>query len=390
MPLNLKTSQRDGVRVHFASTHGQREATFFAKASEIHGNLYDYSEATYVNYDTKINIRCSQHGIFSKTPSNHITLRQGCPACKIDLDLSLRRAQFLQKCHNIWSGAYQYHENTYVNGRSPVEIICKHHGPFWQKVGVHLAGSGCPKCAIAKGRSSHDSFVTKANDRWVGRYSYGKVRYIDSQTPVTVICPEHGPFSTRPAGHLCGHGCPECADGTASRASLQQRFARKVRAAWGERYDLSLVNYRNGKTPVVIICRKHGPFVIHPQNLLRGHGCYGCAITGPYNQTFFTTHPSVANKPGFFYCVKFSGIGQTFYKVGIASHPKRAKQHMSDVPYTVTVVKLTVMPTLYQAWQKEQAFLSYVHAANLKYYPPIKLRWGGDTECFIPMRGQDA
>ena len=42
-------------------------------------------------------------------------------------------------------------------------------------------------------------------------------------------------------------------------------------------YDYSLVNYKNNKTKVSIICKKHGIFDQSPNSHLSGHGCFICA-----------------------------------------------------------------------------------------------------------------
>ena len=34
--------------------------------------------------------------------------------------------------------------------------------------------------------------------------------YINSQTKVCIICPEHGEFWQAPSKHLYGRGCPKC------------------------------------------------------------------------------------------------------------------------------------------------------------------------------------
>lgn len=54
--------------------------SFVAKAVKVHGKLYDYSESMYLGATEKITIRCSTHGKFSQTVSNHL---QGakCPKC---------------------------------------------------------------------------------------------------------------------------------------------------------------------------------------------------------------------------------------------------------------------------------------------------------------------
>ena len=54
---------------------------FVDMATEIHGNMYDYSIVDYKNTMTKVNIICSKHGIFKMKPNNHIVKKQCCPKC---------------------------------------------------------------------------------------------------------------------------------------------------------------------------------------------------------------------------------------------------------------------------------------------------------------------
>lgn len=53
---------------------------FIEKAKKVHGDTYNYHEAEYVNYDTKVNIFCEKHGMFEQAPTNHL-YGAGCPDC---------------------------------------------------------------------------------------------------------------------------------------------------------------------------------------------------------------------------------------------------------------------------------------------------------------------
>ena len=55
---------------------------FIKKSVEVHGNLYDYSKAIYINNRTKIEIICpiQGHGSFWQIPDNHLK-GCGCPMC---------------------------------------------------------------------------------------------------------------------------------------------------------------------------------------------------------------------------------------------------------------------------------------------------------------------
>jgi hypothetical protein len=53
---------------------------FIQKAKLIHGDKYDYSQVTYTNNKTKINIICKKHGVFDQKQFSHL-LGVGCPHC---------------------------------------------------------------------------------------------------------------------------------------------------------------------------------------------------------------------------------------------------------------------------------------------------------------------
>jgi hypothetical protein len=76
---------------------------------------------------------------------------------------------------------------------------------------------GCPDCKqeylIRKGKKiTKEVFLERAIDMHGDTYSYDKVEYFDNMdTPVTIICKEHGPWEQKPRHHLRGQGCPICA-----------------------------------------------------------------------------------------------------------------------------------------------------------------------------------
>lgn len=53
---------------------------FIKKSNIIHQNKYNYHKSNYINDRTKIEIECPTHGIFTQTPSKHLS-GQGCPDC---------------------------------------------------------------------------------------------------------------------------------------------------------------------------------------------------------------------------------------------------------------------------------------------------------------------
>ena len=53
-------------------------------------------------------------------------------------------------------------------------------------------------------------FVAKANLVHNNKYDYSKAVYVNTNTPVTIICPVHGEFTQTPSDHLSGRGCENC------------------------------------------------------------------------------------------------------------------------------------------------------------------------------------
>ena len=53
---------------------------FINMSKEIHGEIYDYSKVNYVNFSTKVQIICPEHGVFEQKPNGHLN-GNGCPKC---------------------------------------------------------------------------------------------------------------------------------------------------------------------------------------------------------------------------------------------------------------------------------------------------------------------
>ena len=61
----------------------------------------------------------------------------------------------------------------------------------------------------------------------------------------------------------------------------KEEFYKKVKEKFGDKFDLSKVNYINNKTKIIVVCPKHGEFSIMPQNFLKSQ--YGCPKCGNEN-----------------------------------------------------------------------------------------------------------
>lgn len=88
-------------------------------------------------------------------------------------------------------------------------------------------------------RYTTEEFITKAKQVHGDKYDYSRVLYVDSITPVCIVCPDHGEFKQRPAMHLSGKGCPGCANEKVRRAlsDTRETFIEKARKVHGNKYD---------------------------------------------------------------------------------------------------------------------------------------------------------
>lgn len=123
-----------------------------------------------------------------------------------------------------------------------------------------------------------ETFIKKATEKYGNKYIYDKVNYINGQTKVCIICPEHGEFYVRPADYLRGYSCPKCSNikRIKNLSLTQDEVIRRFHKVHDDKYDYSLVEYVNYDTKVKIICPIHGVFEMTPSNHIRGQGCPKC------------------------------------------------------------------------------------------------------------------
>lgn len=190
----------------------------------------------------------------------------------------LTTSEFVEKVRQVHGNRYDYSKVVYINSKTPVTILCPIHGEFEQASIYHTQGSGCPKCAHVL---TTGEFIQKARKIHGNKYNYDKVNYVNNETKVTIICPKHGEFQQTPKGHLKGHGCQKCARELNSNSISynKEKFIQKSKEVHYDKYDYSKVNYIDSKIPVEIICKKHGSFWQRPQDhYLNKCGCPKCQL----------------------------------------------------------------------------------------------------------------
>ena len=137
-----------------------------------------------------------------------------------------------------------------------------------------------------------EAFIKNSRDKFGDRFDYSKVEYIDSLTPVTLICKEHGSkFNVVPFIHITSRfgGCKECYSQYLEskrkprkpKLTEEERKERRIECEknhfikkgidkFGDRFDYSRVKYVNNNTPVDIIDKESNNeiFSITPSKFL--------------------------------------------------------------------------------------------------------------------------
>ena len=260
---------------------------FLERAYNIYGTTYDYSETIYINKRNKVIIKCMKHGNFEQYPSNHLA-GSGCEKCSREKKLSkgkkLRKFNFpvlkagskltqeecIERFKIVHGDKFDYSLVKYVKNDVEVLIICKEHGPFYQKPSIHWGGSDCPRCNNYT--LTQEECINRFIEKHGNKYDYSLVEYIKNDFPVTIICKEHGPFEKLPIHHWNGSGCPECSKINTSKIEIMNR----LNDINPYQHSFELVNYVSMHKKVTIICKKHGPFERTLANYFTNYLCPKC------------------------------------------------------------------------------------------------------------------
>ena len=180
---------------------------FLKKSNLKHNVNYRYPDI-YINSNQKIRIICPKHGDFYQYPHHHILSDNPCKMCKKDLKIKKEFNSFKDKATKIHNNLYNYDYSNYVNNKIKIKIICSIHGEFYQRPDTHIYNKqGCPHCYGDTILTKKD-FIDKSIIIHNNKYDYSLIQKLEKN--VNIICKKHGIFQQRVYNHLNGQGCPSC------------------------------------------------------------------------------------------------------------------------------------------------------------------------------------
>ena len=293
---------------------------------------------------------------------------------------------FIQKAKDIHGDRYDYSKVEYKNTHTKVEVLCPTHGSFFPRPMDHVnKQSGCPECSGRKRRTTK-TFIEDAKTIHGNKYDYSQAMFTNFDTKLTIICKQHGTFNMTPRAHLVSkQGCCMCGReriGNIKRKPLGL-FVEQASTVHNNKYDYSLVTYKNNKTKITILCPEHGQFQQPPDNHLSGQGCPTCGKalkggTGSYSHEYFSNNPNQKLIPGVLYVAEITNHKDHFLKIGITCNDLKTR-YASKKPASMRIIPIVEhQTTLFDAFLQEQHLL--VILKPYRYFPNNK--FGGYTECF--------
>lgn len=281
-------------------------------------------------------------------------------------------------------------------------------------------------------------FIQKAKQIHNEKFDYSKSLIINLKSKILLTCNTcKTEFLQRADHHLNGHGCKIC--NKRKTKVTQDSFIIEAKKIHNLKYDYSLVNFINMKTPIKLICDYKHIFEQTPERHLQGRGCslcnkrtvnkhtkesfikqaklkhkyylYNytlveyinndtkvkiiCPIHGQFEQlprshltgtgckkckTIGWSKSDFIKKfnkiPCTFYLLKCFNNNETFYKIGITS--KTVKQrYTGSMPYDFELI-FEIKDTAKNIWELEEKFKKELTST---YLPNIAFG-GSKTECF--------
>jgi hypothetical protein len=58
---------------------------------------------------------------------------------------------------------------------------------------------------------TQDEYLARCKKLWADKFDYSLVEYTGLLNKITIICPKHGKYRQKAAGHLDGKDCQKCA-----------------------------------------------------------------------------------------------------------------------------------------------------------------------------------
>ena len=198
----------------------------------------------------------------------------------------ISKEEWIKRFKKVHNDKYDYSLVDYKNNNTKIKIKCNKCGKiFKQRPSDHAYGHGCPYC-YGTHRKTTEQFIDEAKKVHGDKYDYSLVDYKGNKIKVNIKCNKcEKIFKQGPIDHLHGQGCPYC---SGKLKKTTEQFIEEAKKIHGDKYDYSLVEYKNTDTKIKIKCNKCGKiFEQTPHNHLKKFNCPKCKKISSFKMTEF-------------------------------------------------------------------------------------------------------
>jgi len=198
----------------------------------IHNNFYDYSKTVFTGSFQDVTVTCPVHGDFLIQANRHKNTACGCQKCGTLKTANANRQNvsvFLQQISKKKNFELYDFSNLkqFKTKKDRVTVKCNLHGEYKTKIAYieNREHFGCRKCVSETATHTIDEFIQRSQKAHNGRYLYNNSVYKHAHYPITVTCPVHGDYITKPLIHVLGGGfCPVCIPTVSSHEKQVREF----------------------------------------------------------------------------------------------------------------------------------------------------------------------
>jgi len=123
-------------------------------------------------------------------------------------------------------------------------------------------------------KKTQEQFINECHKIYNDKYDFSITEYINSKSQVSFICSIHGIVKKHVKNLLNGSGCPEC---NGSKKYTREQFINECNIKFNNKYDYSLIEFKNINSKLIIVCPIHGNFTKNAYKHKEGAGCQKCS-----------------------------------------------------------------------------------------------------------------
>ena len=292
---------------------------FLEKFRVLYGDKYDYTLANLDQRKEKIIVYCKIHQHYFCVNIFEHTQGVGCTKCSNKYKMTTLEA--MENCYQKCGDIYLYDKFKFTTLNSDVVLGCIKHKIYFSVKYKNITymkniRSRCPKCVkeleelerYIKSLSKLDEVISNIESNEKEMIERIVLEELKKQEKAQQIIDKN--------------------------KKLKESFVLKAIEVHNNFYDYSLVEYKDSRTAVIIVCPIHGNFKQKPGQHLAKCGCYQCGldkIKTRFNKTDFDEFVTKANEV---HLNRYEYDKTTFirYSDKTKIYCKKCKKHFEQTP----------------------------------------------------------